>query len=63
MAEIKDFGGLFRLDGKIAVVTGGESFLSFLALSLLCSSARISLVAALFMLKSHLCLNAHNGDQ
>jgi hypothetical protein len=26
MAEIKDFGNLFRLDGKIAVVTGGMSF-------------------------------------
>lgn len=24
MAEIKDFNGLFRLDGKIAVVTGGK---------------------------------------
>ncbi len=29
MADIKDFSTLFRLDGKIAVVTGGESFLSF----------------------------------
>lgn len=25
MADIKNFNGLFRLDGKIAVVTGGKS--------------------------------------
>lgn len=25
MAEIKDFNSLFRLDGKVAVVTGGRS--------------------------------------
>jgi len=24
MAEIKDFPSLFRLDGKVAVVTGGK---------------------------------------
>jgi len=24
MAEIKDFDSLFRLDGKVALITGGE---------------------------------------
>jgi hypothetical protein len=26
MAEIEGFSSLFRLDGKVAVITGGESF-------------------------------------
>lgn len=37
MAEIKDFNSLFRLDGKVAVVTGGRSisvFASLLVMSL-----------------------------
>lgn len=43
MAEIKDFSNLFRLDGKVAVVTGGKHKRSSVQTSAVSESSGMSL--------------------